>query len=407
MKNVYYERLDEGLYYVLQTDRHKSIKNKKIVIAAYLYYEESLQYHIDILKRLPEYISVRLITSDKIIYGKLSDEAMARQNWEAVLKENRGRDISALLVSCKELFYKYDLLCFLHDKKEKITGDSEDIRIWCRTMWENLVYSEGYISRIADLLESSEVGLALPAIGLGKRIAIDQRGVWGRKNYENVCELLDRMDINVPVDKWVPPVSFGTMFWCRTKAMKKLVDIGWRDTDFPQEPLPDDNEINHAVERILPYVVQDAGAKTATVMTDIFSGKYIASLNHCLRNTLDITEYMAGVYYPDDVCRFQSRIRQLGDFIKECDKLYIYGTGLRGRWTLNILTAYFGIVPEGFINMKLPIETYLGHKTYSLNDITDKEAGIVVSTAGDTYIAETAQLLEKEGHRNVFLLYKR
>lgn len=119
MKNVYYERLDEGLYYVLQTDRHKSIKNKKIVIAAYLYYEESLQYHIDILKRLPEYISVRLITSDKIIYGKLSDEAMARKNWEAVLKENRGRDISALLVSCKDLFYKYDLLCFLHDKKEK------------------------------------------------------------------------------------------------------------------------------------------------------------------------------------------------------------------------------------------------------------------------------------------------
>jgi lipopolysaccharide biosynthesis protein len=53
-------------------------------------------------------------------------------------------------------------------------------------------------------------------------------------------------NINFPV---------GTMFWARTKALKPLFDLNLSWSDYPDEPLPYDGSMLHAIERILPIII--------------------------------------------------------------------------------------------------------------------------------------------------------
>lgn len=59
----------------------------------------------------------------------------------------------------------------------------------------------------------------------------------------------------------------GTAFWCRTEALRKLWSYPWKYDMFPSEPILSDGELNHAVERSLAYVAQEAGFYTAWGMT--------------------------------------------------------------------------------------------------------------------------------------------
>jgi hypothetical protein len=50
-----------------------------------------------------------------------------RKNCDVILKQNRGRDVSSLLVACKEYVFKYEYLCFIHDKKSTWLDEGVDL----------------------------------------------------------------------------------------------------------------------------------------------------------------------------------------------------------------------------------------------------------------------------------------
>jgi lipopolysaccharide biosynthesis protein len=96
---------------------------------------------------------------------------------------------------------------------------------------------------------NDQLGLVFPdepnVIGWSKNkeIAEDLAHQFGIK------ELPDR-HFNFPV---------GTMFWARTEALKPLLSKGFRWEDFPEEPLPYDGTVLHALERLLPFVAKKMG----------------------------------------------------------------------------------------------------------------------------------------------------
>ena len=53
-----------------------------------------------------------------------------------------------------------------------------------------------------------------------------------------------------------PAIDFpvGTMFWARPEALAPLLRLGLNLDDYPDEPLPVDGTILHALERLLPLV---------------------------------------------------------------------------------------------------------------------------------------------------------
>ena len=82
-----------------------------------------------------------------------------------------------------------------------------------------------------------------------------------------------------------PIAPLGTMFWFRPKALNKLFAYDWAYDDFPKEPNAYDGTLLHAVERIYPFVAQDAGFYSAWVMTNRFARIELTNICYMLRNT--------------------------------------------------------------------------------------------------------------------------
>jgi lipopolysaccharide biosynthesis protein len=54
------------------------------------------------------------------------------------------------------------------------------------------------------------------------------------------------------------------MFWVKPEAIRPLIELKLQHQDYPKEPVPDDGTILHAIERIIPTIVQHQGYKYAT-----------------------------------------------------------------------------------------------------------------------------------------------
>jgi lipopolysaccharide biosynthesis protein len=56
----------------------------------------------------------------------------------------------------------------------------------------------------------------------------------------------------------------GGMFWARSAALQPLFDLRLDWGDYPDEPIPEDATILHAIERLWPFVARKAGYEYAT-----------------------------------------------------------------------------------------------------------------------------------------------
>jgi lipopolysaccharide biosynthesis protein len=60
----------------------------------------------------------------------------------------------------------------------------------------------------------------------------------------------------------------GTMFWARRQALTPLLGLGLGWNDYPDEPVPIDGTILHALERLTPFACHLAGFSFA--VTHVF-----------------------------------------------------------------------------------------------------------------------------------------
>lgn len=93
--------------------------------------------------------------------------------------------------------------------------------------------------------------------------------------------------LKLELDSNQSSVALGTVFWAKTKALKKLLNYPWKYDDFPEEPMAIDGTISHAIERILPYAAEDAGYDTKTVMSDRFCHTLLSFLQHNAKQAFD------------------------------------------------------------------------------------------------------------------------
>lgn len=396
---------NDNKYLVLQSDKEYTVlSSEKVAVIAYLYYEEGLDYYLHLLSNVPEYIDLFLITSNPWVEEKVKSFFSYREGCSVVLKNNRGRDISALLVSSKEILCNYSYICFLHDKKEKSEDDRYDFTIWTKSMWENLIYSKGYINRVIDILAKNELGLLVPVLDIGRKKSLSHGNTWFG-NYDNTVSLLKRLGCNSNISRDVYPFSIGTMFWCNTKALKKLIDHEWREEDFCEEPMPGDGTISHAIERSFPYVVADAGYEYAAIMTDVFSRDYFNKVNHYLVTSLDIVERAFSVREPKDIYDFDSKIEKLSTFIKDHKSIYLYGAGRMGRVCLSTMITFLDYSPDGFIDQNKAGTNYHGIKVYALEEVAKVEgAGIIISVS-TKFSDEVKHILEDAGIKDYLAIY--
>lgn len=270
----------------ISTSIEEIVNNRKIALIMHIYFEDLIDYCFNYAKAMPYETDVYITTDSEKkrelilrVFDKLPCLRL-----EVILIENRGRDISALLVGCKDILLDYDYVCFVHDKKTKqlepyIKGESFSYKCF-----ENTLKNRHYVNNILTTFEENpRLGILsppppnhadfYPTIGLE----------WSN-NFENTKKLAEKLKLEVDMDPRKEPIApLGTMFWFRPKALRTLIEYGWEYKDFPKEPNNNDGTILHAIERIYPFVAQSEGYYPGWVMADSFARVEVTNLYYMLR----------------------------------------------------------------------------------------------------------------------------
>lgn len=263
--------------------------NKKVALVIHIYFEDQIDYCYKYAFSMPSDADI-FITTDTT-YKKLLIEAkfksIACNKIQVNVIENRGRDVSALLVATKSFIMNYDYVCFAHDKK------TTQIKPYCigegfsYKCFENILGTEYFVENVIKTFEDNpKLGLLTPPPPHHASFYQTLYSTWAN-NYDNVMELAKKLGLNVPIYWDNEPIApLGTMFWFRPKAMRKLFNVNWQYNDFPQEPNNNDGTLLHAIERIYPYVVQDEGFYVGWLINDKFSKIETTNLFFLLRESV-------------------------------------------------------------------------------------------------------------------------
>ena len=81
-------------------------------------------------------------------------------------------------------------------------------------------------------------------------------------------------------------MAIGNCFWAKYDALKPLFELNWNYDDFPQEPMPADGTVSHALERIHGYVAASEGYYTEFVMTDEYARSEYFNKSYMFSSTI-------------------------------------------------------------------------------------------------------------------------
>lgn len=190
------------------------------------------------------------------ILAIIKEAGNARLACEVILCENHGRDILPWLGLAEKL-QEYQVAGHFHTKK---TGWSAE---WIGSSWleDILGHLVDPATEIIGCFEKDPgLGIVIPDIPYCHRFKPEAetwagnrkifRGLWRRMNIPKPLEIKKT---------GTPVMPFGNMFWYRPQALQPLYALNLGPGDFPPEPMPVDNTIAHALERMPVYIAWSQG----------------------------------------------------------------------------------------------------------------------------------------------------
>lgn len=406
MRNVQDIMYDKGLYHIL-SDRvsEKEVAREVLdntVVGIYLYYPDTLEKYFEYIKRIPQEIKVYIISANAATWEKIEQFVCGKSNLHFLKKENRGRDISALLVTFREIALKYKFFCFIHDKKEITEYLKQDTEFWVQNLWDNSLISKEYINNVLALLGQNNMGLLVPPEPIGYYKNDWYSNVW-LDNFDKTREIAEQLEIQCNMVLEKSPITLGTVFWAKTDAMKKLLEKEWEYEDFPEEPVPNDGTISHAVERILAYVAQDAGYDTGIIMCNSYAEKLILRVKMNMTKTYDLVGEYLGVKNLYQVEHYKEQKEVIECFFNTYKKIYLYGAGERGKEFLHMLSC-MGYCPTGFVvsDGKKNKNFLNGYPILELKDLEKNDNIGIFITVSQENQTELEENLKNRGLNNYF-----
>ena len=161
--------------------------------------------------------------------------------------QNKGRDLAPLIVQFGRRLAEYDIIAHFHSKK---SAHCSHLSGWCGHILDLLLgppgNSGGRAARILELLQT-DAKFVYPE---GQTQIIKDHTGWGA-NYALARHLMERHS-TLSIDDF-PVVEFpeGSMFWARTECMQDFLRLPLDWSDFPNEPIPADGTLAHALERLM------------------------------------------------------------------------------------------------------------------------------------------------------------
>lgn len=292
------------------------LSKRKIALAMHLYFEDLIDDMYRYASYMPDNSNI-FITTDTIGKKRKIEEKFLEQtnhNVDVRIIQNRGRDVSSILVGVRDIIDDYDLVCFVHDKKTTQVNPGTVGEGFLNKCFENVLRSRDFVNNVVCLFEENQrLGILSPP---GPNHA-DWFGVLGNEwglNFEETKRVAKQLGLTVPIDKKKVPIApYGTMFWFRPDALKSLFNYEWDYTDFPLEPNRVDRTILHAVERIYPFVVQQEGYYPAILMSDYYASIECTNMDYYARTMNNaISDVVGRGYFHEVIKRLKDARDKLG-----------------------------------------------------------------------------------------------
>ncbi len=281
------------LNYILPTEyapKKPATPSSRVALMMHLYFPDLIEKCLNYAKSMPEgcdlFITVPNDNMNELVTKALKSISTFKST-KVITIENRGRDVSSLLVGFAPYVDNYDLVCFMHDKKTKQIEPFCQGESFSYKCFENCLATKEYVENILCTFEENpRLGMLMPPP--------PNHGPWWNVlgsewfcNYDNTKKLAEKLKLSCPISPDREPITpLGTMFWFRPVTLKKLFDNNgkkWKYTDFPKEPNNCDGTLLHAIERIYGFAVQDSGHYCAWTFTDRFSKIELTNLAYMLR----------------------------------------------------------------------------------------------------------------------------
>ena len=350
-KNVFDIKNLLQLEYIVPSNRNlvkrENYYKGQAAIIVHLYYKDLLDECFDYLKLIPGFYDIYIVSSNDELLERARNlkEKYYLNNINLLQKENRGRDFSALLVTCRDILLKYEFLCFLHDKKSHDDVHPAAGRTWMNNMWENILKNGMFVRNVLDILKKNpRLGLLVPPEPFQANKVYLLGNTWG-KNFNNTIKFLDELKVEAVLDRTKPPIALSGAFWCRTKALIPLFNKKFTYDYFPKEPMEEDGTICHAMERSLPYIAQSQGFYTAILTEQDYASLRSSRLQQLLMNTM---RYLYDEQLEWDIqteYTWRQPIFCFMNFASRHDKCFIFGN-----------TEYTQICLEFLIKLKIKID---------------------------------------------------
>lgn len=412
MKNVLDIRKDKNLNYVLPLEYcigRVDSEMSDVIVVIHLFYEQDLEYYLEFVDHIPQEAFILFTVSVDSMRSKLDRYINEKHpNGKVICKENRGRDISALLVAAKPYILQYKYLCFLHDKSTSEERVKEDIKIFAECLWHNVVGSRYYIENVLTTFRNNQnIGILAPPESISDRRDWAYNNTWFI-NYDITYNFLKKEGINCNLNPDKKPITLGTVFWARTDALKKLFIHDWKYEEFDGEPLASDGTISHAIERCFAYYAQDAGYETGRIISDWYAGYYMERLQEALITSFDFFRKEMNIHHLFELKEW----KKIEFHIPEVEKfrtVYIYGAGKIGRKCMQLLAEKFIKVEAFVVTNKNDNPAFIGNiPVVGLDDLVPDDESCVVLALGCQYFDQIKKDLEMINfdRNKVFCFYR-
>ena len=250
----------------------------RILVVAHIYYTDMVDEIMGYVRNIPVPFDLVVTTTSEekreSILEQLADQPINKLDIR-VVADNRGRDMSAFLIACRDVLATgaYDLVCKVHSKKSPQDAfNAADL--FKRHMFDNILYTPGYVVNLLRLFEQHEsLGMVFPPIVNIGYPTLGHSWFTNRPMAEVVAK---QIGISTQFDSTTPLAPYGSMFWARPEALLKMVDHPWTWEDYPDDHGYGDGGLPHVQERLMAYTVLDAGYQVRSVINRDW-----ASINYC------------------------------------------------------------------------------------------------------------------------------
>jgi len=230
-------------------------KTKKIAV---IFVGENKDYIEKVIEKIEEMDNVNLfIVSSK----KYKDSPKIH-----FVQCNKEKLFEAYFILCAEVWKVYDYVCCINDtqlEKDMLPLECDITSDW---IWNNLIYSQGYISAVIQLFETEDsLGILLPYFPLEMEYNEGQILYFDEKTLNEINKYIQLFDLTLANEKNRTPLLGQRSFWCRTSIISNLlhrhgVKEFWTE-----------NEL--IVRDLIPYLFIAEGQFPAYLNNSIYAGK--------------------------------------------------------------------------------------------------------------------------------------